>query len=123
MFANCRWYATKDRKQYGFPNSIAIVPPSTLVIVAWKSKEGDDFSLSKAAVDYAIAVQDDRKATARAYVVLAKGEQNGEKEFVKQLTLNRVRDIIKGHAPIKGNFGPFWWLSENETVAGHVEPL
>lgn len=96
-----------DEKGY-FPNKVLWKnDPQQLIIDVSRSKEGD-FALNQKCFEKALA-----KIGWQCYVRFV--EQDGT--YVNADTVKNVKRIIKQVKPLKGQYGSYWWLDDDFSVA------
>jgi hypothetical protein len=111
-----RWHA--DRGRYGtnllYHNAEARIG----VVVVKRSQGGEDFALSKAALNQLYDAEQAQRI-AEGYVVLACGS-NGSLEFLTAERIEPVYRRLYSVPPREGRLGEYWWLDKRLHLAGSV---
>lgn len=105
-------WASKKRKiaKFWFPNSLGVhKATNTGYLVGWRSPEGVDFSLSKAALEYLSDAKNKKKIT-QGYVLLMEGSESEPGDLVSRLTVYEVMVRTKGIGTQDGRWGKYWWV-------------
>lgn len=92
-----------------------------LVVLVVKSKIGNDYSLNADALEAACQFQNSGRVR-QAYI----GQVNPDnpRELIDVETALNVRRNLNGEPPRQGDYGPYWYITENEfRVKGSRAPV
>ena len=86
----------------------------TAALVIFQSQTGDDFSLSKAGLEYAMGLFHDRNIK-HGHVVLVR--KIVPRLVVAYRSIIEVAHEVEGISPRDGEYGPYWWLNKHARYA------
>jgi hypothetical protein len=82
-----------------------------------------DFALSKSALDRVLSALREGRIVQGFLILVRRVEKSHPPQFVNAMPVEEVAAIVSNMAERNGNYGPYWWLTENIKPPGSNEPF